>query len=120
MSGVVTRDPFAASSAETTPESQLRPITIKQLEPFLGGPAKGQSFHSMLCVVVTVVSNLDRPKPFNTQTGRILRVKTITPPCQSTAVQVVVEDEEGTAINFSMYNVTSGSGKLKLKCVLCM
>lgn len=41
MSGIVNHDPYAAGGADSTPESQLRPISIKQLEPYLGGPAKG-------------------------------------------------------------------------------
>jgi hypothetical protein len=41
MSGVTMRDPFGAHTADTKPDAQLRSITIKQLEPFLGRPAKG-------------------------------------------------------------------------------
>ena len=32
-------------------------------------------------------------------------------------MQVVVEDEEGTVVQLSMYNVTTGSRRLTLECV---
>ena len=41
MSMVAGGDPNGALKADNTPEAQLKPITIKQLEPFLGRPAKG-------------------------------------------------------------------------------
>lgn len=41
MSVVAGGDPNGALKANETPVDQLKPITVKQLEPFLGRPAKG-------------------------------------------------------------------------------
>ena len=47
----------------------------------------------------------------------MLRVRTIVPPCQQSAVQVVVKDEEGTVCNLSLYNVTTGNTARKVQYV---
>ena len=41
MSVVAGGDPNGAFKADKTPVDQPKPITVKQLEPFLGRPAKG-------------------------------------------------------------------------------
>ena len=44
FSAITPRDPNGAVKPDTTPEAELKPITLKQLEPFLGRPAIGTVF----------------------------------------------------------------------------
>lgn len=53
--------------------------------------------------------------PIKNAAGRIVRLKTITEACQQSAVQVVEEDEDGTVVNLSLHNVTTGSRRLKTR-----
>jgi hypothetical protein len=83
--GVATNeDPKGATSPSRKPIEALRRISIQGLEPFLGRPAY----------------------------DHVLLVKLIHAPCQQVAIQMLVEDGEGTAINMSLYNViVSSTGK---------
>jgi len=82
--GVATNeDPNGATSASRKSPEALKPIYIRGLEPFLGRPAY----------------------------GHVLLITLIHAPCQQVAIQMLVEDGEGTAINMSLYNVVPNTGK---------